>query len=196
MRLHRWLLVAMLAALVLAPERASAQRGTMMTVEALVGLGGGMGPSSEFLDHDVDLYGEATLAFRTPSNSPTARMWALSLAGQSPFIRADYVDATTPMTCGVAPGTSWCRQEFPSFVHLGVLAGVERHEAGTFRALVGPAYYWISGGRPGLGAQLQLDAAAGFSHVQMMVAARGSQVFRFDGRRFGLFAFGLGLRGR
>jgi len=59
-------------------------------------------------------------------------------------------------------------------------------------AFAGPAYYF--GGASGLGGQLHVDAAAGFTHLQFVAAARGSWVDRFTGETLRAHSLELGLR--
>jgi hypothetical protein len=91
------------------------------------------------------------------------------------------------------PG-SRCLPRFPAIVHMGVLGGLERTMPGaTVRAMAGPAFY-TGGGKSGLGGQLQLDAAVGFTHLAFVCAARGSAVARFTGERLRLGSLAAGLR--
>ena len=72
--------------------------------------------------------------------------------------------------------------------------GVEQgasHDA--VRLLVGPAFYGGSGSS-GVGGQAQIDAAVGFTHLQLVAAVRGSLLRRFTGEAFRLGSFGFGLR--
>jgi hypothetical protein len=89
-----------------------------------------------------------------------------------------------------------CLDRFPTIVHLGVLGGLEH--AGSFasvRAIAGPALY---GGSTafGLGGQFQLDAAAGFTHLAVVAAVRGSLIARptADPLRLNSLQFGLRVR--
>jgi hypothetical protein len=64
---------------------------------------------------------------------------------------------------------------------------------GALRAMVGPAFY-AGQGASGLGGQLELDAAAGPTHLAFVLAARGSVIARFNGERLRLGSGAFGLR--
>ena len=76
-------------------------------------------------------------------------------------------------------------------VHLGVMGGASY---GPVRALAGPAVYFGSG-RPGVGGQLHVDMAGGFTHVAGVVAARGGLILRRgEALSTGSLEFGVRLR--
>jgi len=127
---------------------------------------------------------EVTLAWR--GRTEHARVYALSIGGQASPASGD--------NCLIPPGSTGCAPQFPGVSHIALLTGVEQgasHDA--VRLLVGPAFFGGTGSS-GAGGQAQIDAAAGFRHLQLVAALRGSLLRRFSGETFRLGSFGFGLR--
>ncbi len=95
------------------------------------------------------------------------------------------------MACAVTAGDDCA--VFPGMTDLGIGVGVQgREPAARVRALVGPMLY-LGDFRAG-GARLQLDAAGGWQHVQLVVAGRGDLVRRgSENLRLGSLEVGLRL---
>ena len=130
---------------------------------------------------------EGTLAFR-PSPRAERPTPTFALSAGMPFFRGTRVLCLDVGDCQ--------RRIFPAVSHVGLLVGLERSISFTsVRASAGPA--WFGGdGASGLGGQLQLDLAAGGSHVAFVATARGGLDARFSGETLRLASFGLGVRVR
>jgi len=108
-------------------------------------------------------------------------------AGVRPQVTAD------ALICRLQPdGSCLSQPQFPGTTQVGIAGGVEAAGAGgSVRATLGPMLY--VGGLRAYGARLQVDAAGGFRHVQLVVGGRGDLV-RHGGETLRLGAVELGLR--
>ncbi len=97
------------------------------------------------------------------------------------------------LVCVIEAGGG-CAPDFPGMTDLGILVGREARTANaSLRVALGPMLY-LGGFRAG-GARLQLDAAGGFRHVQLVVGGRGDWVRRGgESVRLGAIEFGLRLQ--
>ena len=86
-----------------------------------------------------------------------------------------------------------CAPQFPAMTDLGIGIGLEAGApAARVRAALGPTLY-LGGLRAG-GARLQVDAAGGFRHVQLVIAGRGDLVRRgAENLRLGSLEIGVRL---
>lgn len=164
----------------------AAQSHDSMSLDVTLGPSTGSGGSRYYYD-SADIAGEITLAVRPHPDRSSTWIAALAVGRRTP---AEFGDR-----CALDPGGgSGCAPAFPSFSHFGLLGGREwRRSHAEVRALAGPAYYW-GGGSSGLGAQLHIDAATGFKHLQFVAAARGTWVDRFTGETLRAHSLEFGLR--
>lgn len=178
-----------------------------------LGLGGGSGYSNAAYRETGQSTAELTISVRRNPERQLSQLWAIAVGGRGPClwgillggcaeslaelnggIRLLSTAAASSALCLYGPGGAPCPPKFPGFAYAGALGGVEHHGTFTVRALAGPALYDIRHGRAAAGAQARVDAAGGFSHLQLMIWGTTSQVYRFDGQRFTLTSVGLGLR--
>ena len=179
------LIVRVALAIVLAQPLTAQSRDTV-SLEITVGASRGWGGGRNYIG-EGGVAGEITLGIRARPGDATTRITAVTVGARSSFNFTDVCVMDTVAGFG-------CRPRFPSVAHIGLLGGLERRRrAGALRVLAGPAFY---GGKDasGLGAQLQLDAAVGFTHLALLLAARGSFILRPTGETLGLGSLGLGLR--
>lgn len=164
-----------------------AQSRDPVSIDATIGLSTGSGGRLPYYSSD-GIAGEITLTFRPHPERETAGVVAATVGGQSHF--DGYGDK-----CVVNPEYgSGCLPAFPSFSHVGVLGGVEGQWPGfAMRALAGPAFYG-GGGASGIGGQLHLDGAIGFTHLAFVVAIRGCLVARVTGETLRSHSLEFGLR--
>ena len=164
----------MALASILAEPLAAQSRGAVST-DVTVGPSTGWGGPRN-LDDRNGYAGELTIGRRTRPDDETTRMVALTIGSH----------LSLQNKCGCP--------SFPSINHLGLLGGLERRgRLGAVRAMAGPAFY-AGDGASGMGGQLHLDAAAGVSHLELVLAARGSVVVRFTGEVLGLSSLQFGVR--
>ncbi|HEX6038122.1 hypothetical protein [Longimicrobium sp.] len=98
--------------------------------------------------------------------------------------------------CVVAPDDA-CYAEYPTFVSLGVAAGVQRRlgSSASARVLAGPAYYQAVDGGDAFGLQGRVDVAKPIlSRLVVVASLRGTVLPRYQGETLRFGAFGLGLR--
>lgn len=158
----------------------AAQGARPFSVDITAGLSTGWG--GRYFDRS-GVAGEVTLI---PAHE-TARIVAVAVGGRGTPASGDICVLES------GPGSP-CLSRFPALVHVGLLAGLERLSSlGTVRAMWGPAFYGGQGAS-GIGAQIQFDAAAGFTHVAFVVAGCGSVVARFTGETLRLGSLAVGLR--
>lgn len=126
--------------------------------------------------------GSWTLTF-VPNNRG-ARFVAITV-GHRPEALNDLVCVTEP--------DGGCAPQFPGTTDLGIGVGLEvGAPAARVRAAVGPTLY-LGGLRAG-GARMQVDAAGGLRHLQLVVAGRGDLVRRgAENLRLGSLEVGLRL---
>ena len=160
-----------------------AQLGDTPALDVNVGAGTSWGGNRHYTERGA-VAGEVTLAWRTRPEH--ARVYALSIGGQAAPATGD--------TCLIQPGSTGCAPQFPGVSHIALLTGVQQGTShGAARLLFGPAFYG-GAGSSGVGGQAQIDAAVGFTHLQLVAAVRGSLLRRFKDETFRLGSFGLGLR--
>jgi len=168
----------------IAPSLA-AQSYDALALDVTLGPSTGAGGRRYYYKSD-GVAAEITFAVRPHSERASAWVAAVTLGRRTP---AEFGDL-----CAIDPsGSPGCAPAFPSFSHLGLLGGREwRASHAEVRAFAGPAYYF--GGASGLGGQLHLDAAAGFTHLQFVAAVRGTWVDRFTGETLRAHSLEFGLR--
>jgi len=183
----RWTVVVVALAFPVAGPAAAQTRDTL-SLDATFGPSDGSGGRRPYY-RSADIAGEVTLGLRFHPERTVAAVSALSVGGRSHFGFGD--------TCRLLNGPNGppgCAPYFPALAHVGVLGGIERREgAGSLRALAGPAFYG-GDGPSGVGAQTQLDGAAGFSHLLLVAAVRGSWIVRVTGETFFFRSLEFGLR--
>lgn len=129
----------------------------------------------------------AEFMIATGPTHTTGRVYGLTVGGTASYSSTDVcaIDETRP---------GQCRAFFPSTLHIGVLGGF--HLGGSraaLRAMVGPVAF-SGGGVSGGGGLLQVDGAAGFSHVAFLIGLRGQLLRRGNGENLYIRSLGLGLR--
>ncbi|MDP9352652.1 MAG: hypothetical protein M3P51_14085 [Chloroflexota bacterium] len=103
---------------------------------------------------------------------------------------------TSDLVCLIGPNNE-CAPDFPLFLSLGALLGVQRGSAtgSTARLLGGPAYFLAQEGGAALGMQGRLEVAAPpFLHVAPVVSLRGALLPSFQGSVLRSVSLGVGLR--
>lgn len=157
-----------------------------LSLDATLGPSVGSGGRGPYYSSD-DVAGELTLTIRPHPDRDRSQIAALSVGGRTSL---DFGDRCV---VDVAAG-SGCIPAFPTFSHVALLIGIEQQWGiAAVRALAGPAFY-EGGGSPGMGAQLHLDGAVGFSHLAFVGAIRGSFVSRFDGESLRARSVEFGIR--
>jgi hypothetical protein len=186
MIIHRMLALVLAAACVAAPAPAAAQDrfgpSADVSVGMFVGAGGTFaergGPA---LDGIVAV--------------PIGRIASGTLvAGVTGGISGPLMVGDLP--CRVGPDDS-CMDDYPTFVTLGAVAGVQRTiGAGlSARALAGPAYFQAADGDDTFGLQGRLDVAKPlFFRTSVVASARASLLPRYADETLSYATFGLGLR--
>jgi hypothetical protein len=100
------------------------------------------------------------------------------------------------LICRAGPNNS-CISNYPTFVTVGAVAGVQRAiGAGlSARALAGPAYFQATDGDDTFGVQGRLDVAKPLIfHTALVASLRGSLLPNYQGETLRYATFGLGLR--
>ncbi len=90
-----------------------------------------------------------------------------------------------------------CVPEYPTFVTVGAVAGVQRAVGPglSARALAGPAYFQAVDGDDTFGLQGRVDVAKSLIfHTALVASVRGSFLPDFEGQMLSYATFGLGLR--
>lgn len=98
--------------------------------------------------------------------------------------------------CVIAPNDG-CLEDYPTFMSLGLAAGVQRRLGSglSTRVLAGPAYYQSVDGPDTFGLQGRVDVARPLAFRTALVASlRGAVLPRYDGQTLSFAALGLGLR--
>ncbi|HYR09720.1 MAG TPA: hypothetical protein VEQ60_18235 [Longimicrobium sp.] len=98
--------------------------------------------------------------------------------------------------CRIGPNDT-CMPDYPVFVTVGAVAGVQRAIGSglSARVLAGPAYFQATDGDDTFGAQGRLDVAKPLIFRTALVASlRGSLLPRYQGETLSYATFGLGLR--
>lgn len=92
------------------------------------------------------------------------------------------------------PASAQCFPDFPSFLSLTALAGVEGTFGVTARLLGGPAVFSAGERGTALGLQSRVDVATPpLLHLSLVASVRGAVIPNFEGRRHRFVALGLGL---
>jgi hypothetical protein len=166
--MSRWIVTGIALGVILARPLV-AQARDRLSFDATVGPSLGSGGKQHYLQAG-DVAGELTLAFRSHPDGIVTPLTAISAGRRSP------AELGGDAKCVVAPGDTACSPSFPAFGHVGLLGGIElRDYALTLRALAGPARYG-AGGVSGWGGQFHVDGAIGFTHIELVAAARESLV--------------------
>ena len=182
--MHRWIAFLFALALGVAPPLIGQARDSL-SLDVTVGPNSGAGGRRPYYNSG-GISGEVTLAFRAHPARTLAHVEAISLGRRTAMEFGD--------PCRIVPGEPGCAPAFPSFGHLAALAGFEwRASRVAGRALAGPALYY-GGGPTGAGGQFQLDAAVGFTHLALVVAARVGLISRFTGETLRDRSLEFGLR--
>jgi hypothetical protein len=179
------IIVSVALAVGLAPPL-SAQALDSLTLEATVGASLGSGGRQPYANSG-GIAGEVIFAVRPHPDRAAAWLGALTVGGRGQIGHGDL--------CRVLPDRPGCAPDFPNFGHVGLLAGREWRWPMNVdvRALAGPAYYG-GDGPSGVGAQLHIDAASGFTHLALVGAVRGSWVVRVTGEMLFCRNLEFGLR--
>jgi hypothetical protein len=181
---HTILLSLALACAAAVSVDAAAQSRFGPSVEAGLGVSAGGGGS---FTHRTGGALDAVLAVPLNQTSRGAVMLAVTGTANGPVAVED---------CVFTPGDS-CVSEYPTFMSLGVAAGVQRRMGRglSARALAGPAYYQAVDGPDTFGLQGRVDVAKPLVFRTALVASvRGSVLPRYQGETLSFAAFGLGLR--
>lgn len=179
--MYRRLIFGMALGLAIA-EPLSAQSPDSLSLDLTLGLSAGSSNRDNYY-HPGAAAVEFTLAYG-PVHT-TGRIVALTVGGDLSFSSVCAIDEAS---------AGACRKDFPSTIHLGVLGGFHRGTSHTaLRAMVGPVAFG-GDGESGAGGQLQLDAAAGFTHVALLAALHGQLLRRINGETLFLRSLGIGLR--
>lgn len=164
---------------------ADAQQRFGPSIEASLGAGAGGGGTY------VNRAGGALDAvLAVPLNHAGAGTVMLAVTGTSngPLAGTD--------VCVVAPNDA-CVEDYPTFMSLGVAAGVQRRMGAglSTRLLAGPAYYQAVDGGDTFGLQGRVDVAKPLVFRTALVASlRGAVLPRYEGETLHFASFGLGLR--
>lgn len=100
------------------------------------------------------------------------------------------------LVCRAGPNNT-CIPNYPTFVTVGAVAGVQRAIGSgmSARALAGPAYFQDADGGDTFGLQGRVDVAKRLVLRTALVASvRGSLLPRYEGSTLSYATFGLGLR--
>jgi hypothetical protein len=168
------------------PTASAAQHAFGASVDLSVGVFAGAGRS--FVDRGGPaLDGIAAI----PLGRTRSGMMVAGLTGgiSGPLVMSDLI-------CRAGPNDT-CVPNYPTFVTVGAVAGVQRAlGSGTSaRALAGPAYFRAVDGDDTFGLQGRLDVAKSLIFRTAVVASvRGSFLPRFEGQTLSYATFGLGLR--
>lgn len=186
MIIQRTLLLVSAAACVAAlPAAACAQRFGP-SVEASVGASAGLGGTYH---HRAGPALDAVLTM--PVAASASGTYVLGITGM----------ANGPMAvddiCLVGPDET-CVEDYPTFVSLGVVGGVQRRLGSAYsaRVLAGPAYYQSVDSDDAFGLQGRVDVARStiLPRTALVASVRGSLLPSFQGEPLSFAAFGLGLR--
>lgn len=184
MMIKRTLALSALLTCVLALPAAGQQRFGP-SVEATFGLGtGGGGTFVERGGAAVD----AVIALPLAQTSAGTFVAGMAWTGNGKM--------TSELVCVVGPNDG-CIPEYPVFLSLGVLAGVQRPlgRSMSARLLAGPAYFQAVDGGDTFGAQGRVDVARPLAFRTAIVASvRGAVLPNYDGEMLRFASFGLGFR--
>jgi hypothetical protein len=177
-------ILTIIAAAALVPGAAAAQR-LGPSIEATAGLGTGGGGTY------VDRGGITLDALLTaPVGTGSAGTFVVGVTG------AANGQFTSELVCVVGPGDE-CIGEYPTFLSLGAVAGVQRRMSRhlSARVLAGPAYFQAVDGEDAAGAQGRFDVARELApHAWLVASVRGAFIPRYEDERLHFGGFGLGLR--
>jgi hypothetical protein len=124
------------------------------------------------------------MGFRTGSK-PGGFVFAVSGSVQAPL--------ELEAVCILDPVTNTCPPEFPTFLLVSTLVGIENKSAGA-RILAGPSIA-LSDSKGSLAAQLRLDVFKHmFGPISFLASGRVSYVASYEDDSFVLSSFGIGLR--
>jgi hypothetical protein len=183
--MRRSLLSLALACAAAVSVDAAAQARFGPSVEASLGVstgGGGM------FAHRTGGAMDAVLAVPLRQTSSGAVILALTGTANGPVAVDDI--------CVVAPNDG-CLEDYPTFMSLGLAAGVQRRLGSglSTRVMAGPAYYQAVDGSDTFGLQGRVDVARPLVFRTAIVASlRGAVLPRYEGETLRFAAVGLGLR--
>lgn len=183
--MRRFLLCLALACAAAASVDADAQARRGPSVEASLGVSAGGGGR---FAHRTGGAMDAVLAVPLRQTSSGTVILALTGTANGPVAVDDI--------CVIAPNDG-CLDDYPTFMSLGVAAGVQRRLGSglSTRVLGGPAYYQSVDGPDTFGVQGRMDVARPLAFRTAIVASlRGAVLPRYEGETLGFAAVGLGLR--
>lgn len=185
MNMHRALLLLAAACVAALPADAAAQQRFGPAVDASLGMGaGGGGTYVARAGAAMD----AVIAVPVGGSASSTYVLGITGAANGPIAGTD--------VCVVGPGDT-CVQDYPTFMSLGVLAGIQRQiTAGlSSRVLVGPAYYQAVDGEDTFGLQGRVDVARPLVfHTALVASLRAAVLPSYEGEMLRFASFGLGLR--
>lgn len=155
------------------------------SVEAGLGISAGAGGR---FTHRVGGAMDAVLAVPLRQTASGTVMLAVTGTGNGPVAVDD--------VCVIGPGGE-CLEDYPTFMSLGLAAGVQRRQASGLntRLLAGAAYYQAVDGPDTWGLQGRVDVARPLVFRTAIVASvRGTLLPRYEGETLSFAAVGLGLR--
>lgn len=130
---------------------------------------------------------DAVIAVPLHQTASGAVMLAVTGSANGPLAGTD--------VCVVAPNDG-CIEDYPTFMSLGVAAGVQRRLGSglSTRLMAGPAYYQAVDGGDTFGLQGRADVAKALFLRTSLVASVRASVLPYADETLGFAAFGLGLR--
>jgi len=100
------------------------------------------------------------------------------------------------LDCTLGPADE-CIPEFPTFLSVAAVAGVQRQlgDGSSARVMAGPGFYAASDGDAALGVQARADVARRiFFRTALVASVRGDLLPSYQGETLRFAAFGLGFR--
>ena len=186
MIIQRTVLVLLAAGMAALPADAAAQQRRFgPSVEASLGasLGGGL------YTHRAGGAMDAVLTVPVAATSRSTVVLGVTGTANGPMAMDDI--------CMVGPGDT-CVEDYPTFMSLGVVGGVQRQLSSTLssRVLAGPAYFQSVDGDDTFGLQGRMDVArsTALPRVALVASLRGSLLPRYEGETLRFAAVGVGLR--
>jgi hypothetical protein len=184
MIIQRALLVLSAAGAAALPADVAAQRFGP-SVEASLGVSTGGGG---LYTHRTGGAMDAVIAMPIAGNERSTVVLGLTGTANGPVAVDD--------VCVIGPEAE-CLDDYPTFMSLGIVAGVQRRLGGNLstRALVGPAYYQSVDGDDTFGLQGRVDVAKPLIFRTAVVASlRGAVLPSYEGEALTFGALGVGLR--
>jgi hypothetical protein len=175
---------AVLASAALLPDSAAAQ-WLGPSIEATAGLGAGGG--GRYVERGGATL-DALLTAPIGTTSSGTFVVGVTAAANGKF--------TSELVCVGQPNGD-CIGEYPAFLSLGAVAGVQRRLGDnlTARVLAGPAYFQAVDGEDTFGAQARVDVARRVvPHTWLVASLRGSVLPDYAGENLRFGGLGLGVR--